>query len=208
MNTSTQGLIEIASHEGVCLSPYLDSVGVWTIGIGQTKHDGFDPRTAGPLTIKSAFDLFRRKIKDYEDPVNKTGLNLTQTQYDALVSFCYNVGPGNLRKLVSNRSLAQIGEALMLYTKPPEITERRRKEQKLFKTGEYSNKDGKVLVFPVLNNKPQYRKGYTVDVRPYLMDEPTPIPIPEPTPVPAPEPTEKETWWVTILKAVISAAKR
>src|SRR5687768_4702559 len=105
MNISTRGLIEIASHEGVCLDPYLDSVGVWTIGIGQTKFDGFDPRSAGRLTIQQAFDLFKRKIKDYERPVNALGLSLKQHQYDALVSFCYNVGPGNLAKLCRDRSL-------------------------------------------------------------------------------------------------------
>jgi hypothetical protein len=56
----------------------------------------------------------------------------------------------------------------MLYTKPPEITERRKKEQRLFKTGQYSNSDGRVLVFPVKNSHPRYSEGYKVDVRPYF----------------------------------------
>ncbi len=47
---STRGMIEIMSHEGICLEPYLDSVGVWTIGIGQTKSDDIDARTVGKLT--------------------------------------------------------------------------------------------------------------------------------------------------------------
>lgn len=161
-------MIDIMSHEGICLQPYLDSVGVWTIGIGQTKSDDIDPRTMGKMTLQQAVDLFKRKIKSYTNAVDALGLNLTQYQYDALTSLCYNFGPGNLNKLCHGRSLAQIGEAIMLYTKPPEITERREKEQRLFKTGQYSNSSGMVLVFPVENNRPRYAKGYQVDVRPYF----------------------------------------
>lgn len=168
MELSTRGLIEIASHEGICLQPYLDSVGVWTIGIGQTKSDDIDPKTMGEMTIQQVMDLFKRKIKTYTSAVDALGLKLKQHQYDALTSFCYNVGPGNLRKLCRNRSIAQIGDAIMLYNKPPEIKERRQKEQTLFKIGKYSNVDGHVLVFPVVKNKPRYSKGYLIDVRSYL----------------------------------------
>ena len=168
MKLSTAGMLDILSHEGICLEPYLDSVGVWTIGAGQTKSDGFDPRTAGTLTIPQVFALFQSKIKAYTDAVDALKLNLTQHQYDALTSCCYNFGPGNLRTLCRNRTIPQIGEAIMLYTKPPEITARRFKEQTLFKTGKYSNVSGKVLVFPVVNSKPRYGKGYLVDARQYL----------------------------------------
>lgn len=174
---STRGMIEIMSHEGICLEPYLDSVGVWTIGIGQTKSDDIDPKNMSKITLQQAIDLFKRKIKQYTDAVDALKLDLTQTQYDALTSLCYNFGPGNLRTLCRNRTLPQIGEAIMLYTKPPEITERRQKEQKLFKSGVYSNTDGKVLVFPVLNHHPQYSHGYMVDARQYFS---APIPGPKP----------------------------
>lgn len=168
MQVSTKGMIEIMSHEGICLEWYYDSVGVPTIGVGQTKSDDLDPRTMGKLTLQQAIDLFKRKIKPYDRAVQRLNLQLTQTQHDALTSCCYNFGEGNLRKLCTGRTVAEIGEAIMLYTKPPEITERRRKEQRLFKTGQYSNTDGKILVFPVVNNHPVYKRGYKVDVRPYF----------------------------------------
>jgi GH24 family phage-related lysozyme (muramidase) len=142
---------------------------VWTIGVGQTKSDDIDPKTMGKLTLQQAVDLFKRKIKGYTKAVDALGLHLTQYQYDALTSLCYNFGEGNLRKLCHGRTLEEIGDAIMLYTKPPEITERRRKEQRLFKTGQYSNTDGKVLVFPVVNSHPHYKSGYQVDVRPYFV---------------------------------------
>lgn len=195
MKISMNGLMEIVSHEGICLEPYLDSVGVWTIGIGQTASDGFDPRKAGKMSLDEVFALFRRKLKMYTDAVDALKLNLTQYQYDALVSFCYNVGPGNLRKLCNNRSIAQIGDAIMLYKIPPEIIPRRQKEQTLFKTGKYSH-TGKGLVFPVVNNKPRYSAGYQIDLKPYFSDQPaaTPAkppatPIQTPPPAPAPQPS-------------------
>jgi lysozyme len=182
MNISTKGLIEIMSHEGVCLSPYLDSVGVWTIGVGITAHDGKDPQNMGAITIDQAIAMFKDRIVAYVTPVQKLGLALTQAQFDALVSFCYNVGPGNLASLCRNRSIEQIGEAFSLYHKPPEITARRDKEQKLFKTGVYSS-DGKVLVFPVnANHKPVYRDGYALDVAKFFSHAPAPTPA-KPAPV-------------------------
>jgi len=208
MQISTKGLIEIMSHEGICLEPYLDSVGVWTIGVGQTKDDGFDPRTAGKLTLQEAVDLFKRKITAYTNAVDALGLDLSQTQYDALTSFCYNLGAGNLQKLCRGRTLAQIGDAITLYRIPPEIIERRQKEQTLFQKGVYSNTDGKVLVFPVENNKPRYSEGYDVDVRPYFAAPPMPGSAAPPAPVtpgsnPAPEPSA----WGVFVSAILSIFK-
>ncbi len=202
MQISSRGMIDILSHEGICLDAYLDSVGVWTIGAGQTKSDDIDPRAVGRLTIEKAIDLFKKKIKQYTDAVDALRLDLTQYQYDALSSACYNFGPGNLRTLCRGRTIAQIGEALMLYTKPPEIRERRQKEQTLFKTGKYSNTDGKILVFPVENHKPVYRKGYMIDVRPYF-DAPIVVtpsiapPVKPAAPATPPAPPAK-SWWDTL----------
>lgn len=195
---STRGMVEIISHEGVCLEPYLDSVGVWTIGAGQTKSDGFDPKGHAKLTLQECFDLFKKKIKPYSDAVDKQGLTLSQTQYDALTSFCYNCGPGNLAKLCRNRTVAQIGDAIMLYVHPPEVTERRRKEQTLFKTGKYSNTDGKVLVFPVENNHPRYGEGYEIDARSYF-EAVTAGPV---KPAPAAKPAS--TGWLAALLSLFT----
>lgn len=171
MNISARGLIDIISHEGICLDPYLDSVGVWTIGIGQTKSDGIDPQHSPRLTLQSAVDLFKKKIVGYTDEVDALHLSINQFQYDALSSLCYNFGPGNLHTLCHHRSVAQIGDAIMLYTKPPEITARRRDEQHLYESGVYANHDGKVLLFPVsANHHPVYGHGTMVDIRPYFPD--------------------------------------
>lgn len=169
MKASARGLIDIISHEGICLDPYLDSVGVWTIGIGQTKSDGIDPQHSPRLTLQQAIDLFKRKITAYTDAVDALHLDFNQSQYDSASSLCYNFGAGNLHSLCSHRTIAQIGEAIMLYTRPPEITARRRDEQRLYKTGQYANHDGKVLLFPVTaSHHPYYHGGQMVDIRPYF----------------------------------------
>jgi lysozyme len=173
MNISARGLIDIISHEGICLSPYLDSVGVWTIGVGLTKSDGFDPQHSPGLTLQHAIDLFKLKIVQYTDAVDAENAYhqnaMTQCQYDALSSACYNFGAGNLHMLCRHRTLAQIGAALMLYTKPPQITARRKQEQRLYLTGEYANTDGHVLLFPVTaSHHPNYHAGRMVDIRPYF----------------------------------------
>lgn len=150
----------------------------------------------GKITIEKAIALYKDRITAYTSAVDKLGLNLNQAQYDALTSFCYNCGPGNLRKLCNGRTLAQIGDALMLYLKPPEIKARRQKEQKLFKTGVYSN-GGKVLVFPVsaTSKHPIYKQGYMIDASGMFSEPPAPIVAPphpvavQPaTPTTAPEP--------------------
>lgn len=166
---SARGAIDIIGREGICLEWYYDSVGVPTIGIGETKSDGIDPRQRGKMTLHETIDSFKKKIKAYTDPLDALHMEFNQTEYDALASFCYNVGPGNLRTLCRHRTVGQIGPAIMLYLKPPEIKQRRLGEQRLFMKGTYTNTDGKVLVFPVsASHHPDYHHGQMVDIRPFF----------------------------------------
>lgn len=76
-------------------------------------------------------------LKKYEQAVNSTGLTLNQSQFDALVSFAYNCGVGNLKKLVANRTPEQIADAMLAYNKGsgkvlPGLTKRRQEERALF----------------------------------------------------------------------------
>lgn len=187
---SLRGLIEIASHEGLCCSKYLDSVGVWTIGIGATKSEIPDLASwpmDKKLSIQECFDLFQRSIKKYADAVNK---HLTrpvqQYEFDALVSWCYNVGPGWLKnatvikRINKGESGQRLYDALMMYQKPPEIKGRRTKEAKLLAFGDYDYGGPNLInVFPVSKTgRPLYNKGYQID--PLLYLKPANLPsIPE-----------------------------
>lgn len=182
MKTSLKGLIEIAGHEGICLSKYRDSVGVWTIAVGATASE-IPNISSWPIdktiTIKEAFELFNKSIVKYEMAVNK-GLirEIPQYQFDALVSWCYNVGVGWVKKATvvqminsGDASDRQLYNALLMFSKPKEIVGRRTKEALLLTTGKYQNR-GKALVFPVgPKGNPVYSRGKEINVEEYLTNE-------------------------------------
>lgn len=95
MKLSTEGKRFIMSHEGLVLKPYLDAVGVPTIGYGNTYYkDGTKVTINDPeITKEEAELLFDAIVSKFEDGVNRlVKVPLNQNQFDALVSFAYNVG--------------------------------------------------------------------------------------------------------------------
>lgn len=99
MKVSSVGASLIAQFEGGqgkdgLFHPYRDAVGVWTIGFGHTHGVGPGSR---PLTRAQALSLLRQDLDvEYGRAVNALKLPLNQYQFDALVSFVYNVGPGGV----------------------------------------------------------------------------------------------------------------
>jgi GH24 family phage-related lysozyme (muramidase) len=95
MQTSDKGIALIKQFEGCKLTAYQDSVGVWTIGYGWTQPVDGKPIRAG-MTIKqeTAERLLKTGLVSYESDVSRlVKVGLTQGQFDALVSFTYNLGP-------------------------------------------------------------------------------------------------------------------
>ncbi|MEB7623177.1 lysozyme [Enterobacter vonholyi] len=98
MQTSDKGIALIKQFEGCKLTAYQDSVGVWTIGYGWTKPVDGKPIRAG-MTIKqeTAERLLKTGLVSYESDVSRlVKVGLTQGQFDALVSFTYNLGARSL----------------------------------------------------------------------------------------------------------------
>ena len=112
VNTSENGIELIKSFEGRRLVAYQDSVGVWTIGYGHTKTAHEDR-----LIIKSTADrLLAEDLAEFEKYVEEyVTVTLTQNQFDALVSWTFNLGPGNLQESTMLRKLNQ-----GLYTEVPD----------------------------------------------------------------------------------------
>lgn len=98
MKIGQKGIDLIKKWESLKLKSYLCSAKVWTIGWGHTK--GVKPNQV--CTREQADKWFMEDVTLFETFVNKyfsQALNkLTQNQFDALVSLCYNIGPGNLYK--------------------------------------------------------------------------------------------------------------
>lgn len=113
MKTSDKGIALIKSFEGCRLTAYLCPAGVWTIGYGHTAG----VVQGQTITQAQADELLKSDLVKYENYVISTGLTLNQNQFDALVSFTYNCGAGNLKKLIANRTLPEIAEAMLLYNK-------------------------------------------------------------------------------------------
>lgn len=169
MKTSREGLIEIASHEGIVTSPYRDSVGIWTVGIGHTASAGApDPaNNRRDYSIDEIMEIFARDIARFENRVNAAfKVKPTQAQFDAAVSFDYNTGginrAGWLKHFNAGNARAS-RRAFMRWCKPPQIIPRRQKECDLFFEGRYSSA-GKANLYPAFNGKVQWAQGRQVDI--------------------------------------------
>jgi lysozyme len=96
MIASDRGIELIKRFEGFESKPYKCPGDVWTIGYGTTK--GIGPNTP-PITKEEAEDLLLMDMATYEDGVSAAvKVPLTQNQFDALVSFTYNLGVGAFRR--------------------------------------------------------------------------------------------------------------
>ena len=94
MQTSQKGIDLIKKFEGTVLKVYKDAVGKETIGIGHLIKAGEHFTT---LTQQQAEDLLAKDLKQFEVGVaSSVKVPLTQNQFDALVSFSFNLGLGNL----------------------------------------------------------------------------------------------------------------
>ena len=93
MKASEKAYSLIRQFEGLRLTAYRCPAGVWTIGYGHTS--GVVPGMN--ITKEQAEELLRQDIALAENIVNTECQNLRQCQFDALVSFVFNVGVGNFR---------------------------------------------------------------------------------------------------------------
>ena len=98
MQISDKGIALIKQFEGCKLTAYQDSVGVWTIGYGWTKPvDGKPIRAGMMIKQETAERLLKTGLVSYENDVSRlVKVDLTQGQFDALVSFTYNLGARSL----------------------------------------------------------------------------------------------------------------
>ena len=93
MKISQYGIDLIKHFEGCVLDAYKCPAGVWTIGYGHTK----DVQPGDSWSEDHADHMLLVELEEYENYVN-TAVNvpLSQNQFDALVSWVYNLGNGNL----------------------------------------------------------------------------------------------------------------
>ena len=120
------GIDLITKFEGLKLKPYLCSAKVPTIGFGSTRYEnGVKVKLSDPeITKERAIQLFANTLTQYEEAVDDyTTDKVNQNQFNALVSFCYNVGANALKnstllKIVNtNINSEQIKEQFLKWVK-------------------------------------------------------------------------------------------
>lgn len=141
MQISKNGIELIKSYEGLSLKACkcVASEKYYTIGYG---HYGVDVKANDKITKAKALELLQNDITRIEILAkNKVPFisTLNQNQYDALISFSYNCGVGNLAKLCKDNNLTNISNRFTLYCKSSGkflqgLYNRRVKERKLFNT--------------------------------------------------------------------------
>lgn len=144
MQISNKAIALIKEFEGRELTAYQDVVGVWTIGYGWTGTvDGRKISRGMTITQTKADELLREGVKEYESGVKgMLRVQVDQCQFDALVSFAYNLGVSALRgstlmrKLNAGDARGAADEFLRWNKAGGEVlaglTRRRRAERELF----------------------------------------------------------------------------
>lgn len=109
MKTGKKGIDLIKMFEKCRLEAYTCPAGKWTIGYGHTgKVDG-EPIVEGmKITKGKAIILLKYDLERFESAINKyVKVSVTQNQFDALISFSFNVGDGNFIKSTLLKNLNQ-----------------------------------------------------------------------------------------------------
>ncbi len=144
MKMTVEGLALIKRFEGLRLDAYRDAVGVWTIGYGHTSMAGAPQVHAGlRITEADAHEILARDLDAFVRGVRDTvTVELSATQFSALVSFAFNVGLGGFKRssvltAVNSGDFDAVPRRLNLWTKAggrvlPGLVRRRSAEGALF----------------------------------------------------------------------------
>ena len=139
MKSTNYAILLIKSFEQLRLNSYLCPAGVWTIGYGHT--DGVNQGML--ITEKTADGFLKQDIRTAEHCINQMDVDLTQEQFDALVSFVFNVGAQAFnvstlkKKILKNPNDPTIADEFRRWVyagnkKLPGLIKRREQEIKLY----------------------------------------------------------------------------
>lgn len=134
MSLSAKGAQALIQREGRRLTAYKDTKGIWTIGVG---HTGPEVKQGLVWTDAQVTAAFANDVKWAEREVDAVEAPLTENQYDALVSFIFNIGAGAFRKstmlkLLNKGEYELAAKEFDRWVIPKEITSRRMSEKRQF----------------------------------------------------------------------------
>ena len=140
MRISEKGLNLIKAFEGLRLEAYLCPAKVWTIGYGHTgKVEGLKIKKGLMISRRQANELLIDDLEKFEKKVMKYNKKYqwTQNEFDALVSFAFNIGSIDQLTALGTRSKKTIADKILLYNKAggkvlAGLSRRREAERALF----------------------------------------------------------------------------
>lgn len=141
---SAQGLDDLILSEGLRLTAYRDSVGVWTIGVGHAATSGRPPipRAGMRITREEAMRILADDLREAYEPAVRAVLGpVPQHVFDGAVSFHFNTGGIKRASWTGHWKAGRMREAeaaFMSWKRPPEIVGRRRREADLIFRGKYA----------------------------------------------------------------------
>jgi lysozyme len=143
MKTSAAGRKALEQREGCRLTAYKDSVGYWTIGYGHAETSGTPPipRKGMKITAQQADELLTVDLARYEDTINRAvTVPLTQAQFDACLSLCFNIGQrgfahSTVVARLNRKDYQGAADAFLMWQHPPELRGRRESERRQFLGG-------------------------------------------------------------------------
>lgn len=134
MKLSKLGADILSIREGVKRRAYKDTKGIWTIGVG---HTGPEVVAGLVWTLDKVRATFVFDVKWAEDAANAVDSPLSQNQFDALVSFIFNIGApafynSTMRKYLNAGNYEAAAKQFDRWVIPKEITGRRMSEKAQF----------------------------------------------------------------------------
>ena len=130
----------ITKEEGFRNKAYKDSKGLLTIGVGHLIKTDEEHLLNETLTDEQVKELLKSDLKWCSEAVESSvRVPLTQNQYDALYSLCFNIGETNFRKStvvkrINENDLKGAADAILMWNKPAVLQKRRERERALFLT--------------------------------------------------------------------------
>jgi len=109
VNVSKAGILLIKHHEGVRSRPYRCPAGLWTVGVGHLIGDGKSlPESWNRTFLQEEIDkILKSDLRRFELGLTKLlpNIPLKQNEFDALVSFCFNLGLGCFQRSTIRQAL-------------------------------------------------------------------------------------------------------
>ena len=128
----------ITKEEGAKNKAYRDSKGLWTIGVGHLIKDSESHLINATLTDEQVQELLRSDLRWCSEAVESSvRASLTQGQFDALYSLCFNIGETNFKKStvvkkINENDIKGAADAILMWNKPAVLENRRKRERALF----------------------------------------------------------------------------